>query len=291
MCQIRMSAPTVTLASALQAATRALAATSPTPAIDAESLLMHVFGFGRATLFTRSSLTFDAPQYERYQQLVARRLDGEPVAYITGVREFWSLPIHVTPAVLIPRPETELLVECALAHLAHDADTTAADLGTGSGAIALAIAHERRHCQLMAIDASAEAIEVARDNARRLHLTNIDFRLGDWLAPVVGKKFDVIVSNPPYIRAGDPHLFEGDVRFEPPAALVSGRDGLDAIRRIAKEARDRLRAGGYLLLEHGYDQAEAVADILRQAHFHDIRTHRDLAGHERVTECRGPEAF
>ncbi len=263
-----------------------LADVSPTARLDAEVLLMHVLSVGRPALITRASETFDAQQNEKFTHMVARRRAGEPVAYITGVREFWSLPIHVTPAVLIPRPETELLVECALARIARNGDSNVADLGTGSGAIALAIAHERSRCHITATDSSAEALNVARENAHRLGIGNIEFRSGEWLAPLAGKHFDVIVSNPPYIPADDRHLSEGDVRFEPRAALVSGADGLDAIRHIARESRKHLRQSSWLLLEHGHDQAEAVAEVLHRAGFHETVGHRDLQGHTRVTEAR-----
>jgi len=281
-----VGAPGITLSSALQEAALALAPTSPSARLDAEALLMHILQVGRPALITRASEAFDGERYGTFVRMLARRLAGEPIAYITGVREFWSLPIHVTPKVLIPRPETELLVECALTHVARDADSRVADLGTGSGAVAAAIAHERPRCQVVGTDASIDALKVARDNTHRLGLANVTFRFGDWLTPLAGEHFDVITANPPYLRSDDPHLLQGDVRFEPRAALVSGRDGLAAIRRIAADAPARLHRGGWLVLEHGYDQAEAVAEILKNARMTDVTSHRDLAGHVRITEAR-----
>jgi release factor glutamine methyltransferase len=275
-----------TLGAALDEAARVLAPASPTARLDAEVLLMHVLEVGRPALITRASEALGPHRYESYRQLIARRATGEPVAYITGVREFWSLPIRVTPDVLIPRPETETLVECALARIPRDSAGTIADLGTGSGAVAIALAHERLHAKVFATDSSPAALEVARDNAHRLRLANIEFHLGDWLAPLAGRRFDVIVSNPPYVRADDPHLRQGDVRFEPQAALIAGADGLEAIRQIVTGARARLHQGGWLLIEHGYDQADAVAELLQAAGFSEILNHRDLAKLPRVTEAR-----
>jgi release factor glutamine methyltransferase len=279
----------VTLGAALDEAARVLAPSSPTARLDAEVLLMHVLEVGRPALITRASETLGPHRYETYRQLIARRAAGEPVAYITGVREFWSLPVHVAPAVLIPRPETETLVECALARIPRDSACVIADLGTGSGAIALALAHERLHAKVIATDTSPAALEVARGNAHRLRLANIEFRLnegGGWHAPLAGGRFDVIVSNPPYVRAGDPHLQQGDVRFEPQAALSAGPGGLEAIRQIVAGARARLHQGGWLLLEHGHDQADAVANLLHAAGFSEVLNHRDLAKLPRVTEAR-----
>lgn len=281
-----MTAQPVTLGSALIEATQALTPVSTTARLDAEILLMHICNVTRSALITHSPDPLSAPQHEKFQQLLARRQNGEPIAYLVGTREFWSLSFKVTPAVLIPRPETELLVESALAHIPRHGTYAIADLGTGSGAVGLAIAHERPRCRISLTDISSDAIGVARDNAYRLGIRNVEFLLGSWLTPLADKPFDVIVSNPPYVRADDPHLQLGDVRFEPRTALVSGADGLDAIRHIAVESRSRLRAGGRLLLEHGYDQASAVADILVTAGFDDVTHRRDLAGHTRVTEAR-----
>lgn len=261
---------------------------TPSPRLDAEVLAMHVASLTRAQLVTRAADPLVPEQQERLQALLARRARGEPVAYLTGTREFWSMELRITPDVLIPRPETELLVEEALARIPAESDWTVADLGTGSGAVALAVARERPRCRVIATDSSAAALEVARGNARRLGIRNIEFRHGDWLGPLAGERLDLIVSNPPYVAEGDPHLAEGDVRFEPPAALIAGAEGLDAIRIIAASAAAHLRPGGWLLLEHGDTQRTAVARILRDHGFREVRCRPDLAGLYRVTSCRAP---
>ena len=275
-----------TLREALVQATTELAAAGPSPRTDAEALLMHVSRLDRAGLIVQGERVLTENEAQHWKKLLARRRQGEPVAYLTGWREFWSLSLRVTPDVLIPRPETELLVEKALARIPPDAEWTIADLGTGSGAIALAIAKERPRCRIIATDVSETALAIARENAEQLGLTNVEFRCGDWFAPLAGLRFDVIVSNPPYVAENDPHLAQGDVRFEPRAALTAGRDGLDAIRMIALQTRNRLRAGGVLLFEHGCDQSEAVRHALRESGYRDIVCHEDLAGHARVTEGR-----
>ncbi len=275
-----------TCGTVLRDAIVALTASSPTPRLDAEVLLRHVTDSTPTSLIAGADRPLGANEIRRLGELVSRRGRGEPIAYLTGEREFWSLRLRVTPATLIPRPETELLVEKALARIPPDARWNIADLGTGSGAIALAIAHERPHCRICACDDSAAALDVARANAAQLGITNIEFFHGDWLAPLAHRTFEMVASNPPYVRADDPHLNAGDVRFEPRTALIGGPDGLDAIRVIAKQAFARLMPGGFLLLEHGPDQAAAVADILAVAGFCEILRHRDLAGHDRATECR-----
>jgi release factor glutamine methyltransferase len=272
------------VAAALQQASALLKETSPTPRLDAEVLVMHACGIGRSELITRQETALTAEQQNRLKNLLARRRQGEPVAYLTGTREFWSMELNVTPATLIPRPETELLVEKALEHIPHDAAWTVADLGTGSGAIALAIAKERPRCHVIATDSSPAALAVARSNAEKFGLTNIEFREGDWFAPLTGKTCDMILSNPPYVRAGDPHLQQGDLRFEPATALVAGADGLDAIRHIARHAREFLAPGGWLLFEHGWDQVDAIHALLQHKGWRNIASHHDLAGHYRVTE-------
>lgn len=276
----------MTLGTALKNATAALAASSPTPRLDAEVLVMHACGINRSELITRSETAMAGEQQNRLESLLARRKQGEPVAYLTGTREFWSMELNVTPVTLIPRPETELLVEQALELIPREAEWTVADLGTGSGAIALAIANERSRCRVIATDNSPAALEVAKSNTRKFGLTNIELREGDWFAPLAGETFDMILSNPPYIRTDDPHLKQGDVRFEPAAALVSGDDGLDAIRHTARQAREFLKPGGWLLFEHGWDQAEAIAALLHRHGYRDMVCHRDLAGHARVAACR-----
>ncbi|MEK7711429.1 MAG: peptide chain release factor N(5)-glutamine methyltransferase, partial [Pseudomonadota bacterium] len=259
---------------------------SPSPRLDAEVLLMHVAGLARTALITRAQEPLSPENEARLGELLARRARGEPVAYLTGKREFWSLDLRVTPDVLIPRPETELLVEQALARIPEDADWTVADLGTGSGAIALAIATERPHCRLIATDNSLAALAVAHANSARLGIATVQFRHGEWLKPLAGTRLDVIVSNPPYVRADDPHLTQGDVRFEPESALVAGADGLDAIRCIAADTVSCLRPGGWLLFEHGYDQAQAVRALLETHGYDMVISCRDTAGHERVTAGR-----
>ena len=288
-------APSGTMADALRTAVAMLTPSSRTARLDAEVLLMHVTGLARVEFVTHAGQSLTATQAQQLRGLLGRRLAGEPIAYLTGEREFWSLGLKVTPATLIPRPETELLVEQALARIPPDARWHIADLGTGSGAIALALAHERPGCRVHACDSATQALDVARANAARLGVANIEFFHGDWLAPLAHRTLEMIVSNPPYVHADDRHLNEGDVRFEPRTALIGGTDGLDAIRIIAVQAFAQLmpgggarfpRAGGYLLLEHGPDQATAVADILTVAGFCEILCHRDLAGRDRVTECR-----
>jgi release factor glutamine methyltransferase len=270
----------------LRRAQHELDLTSPTPRLDAEVLVMHACVISRSELITRDGMALTGEQQNKLEGLLDRRKRGEPIAYLTGTREFWSMELNVTPATLIPRPETELLVEKALERIPCDAEWTLADLGTGSGAIALAIAKERPRCHVIVTDNSPAALEVAGSNAAKFGLSNLEFREGDWFAPLVGASFDMIVSNPPYLRASDPHLKEGDVRFEPATALVSGTDGLDAIHHIARHAREFLKPGGWLLFEHGWDQAEAIGDYLRQQGYRDIVCHTDLAGHARVTGGR-----
>lgn len=251
--------------------------------VDAEWLLLHALGVDRTWLFMHADEPLDADALARFEALLARRETGEPVAYITGRRGFWSLDLEVTPATLIPRPETELLVELALERLPMDRKVDVADLGTGSGAVALAIASERPLARVLATDASAEALAVARRNAERLGLRNVRFAQGDWCAPLDGARFDMIVSNPPYIEASDPHLDQGDLRFEPATALASGGDGLDAIRRIASGVPAHLRNGGWLLLEHGWLQGEAVRAVLSGSGLDQVFTAADLEGRERIS--------
>lgn len=251
---------------------------------DAAILLTEVLGVSRAWLVAHGSDPIDPLAAARFERLVARRVAGEPIAYLIGRRGFHALELDVGPAVLIPRPETELLVELALARIPDDRAVDVADLGTGSGAIALAIAAARPCARLLASDASAAALAIARGNAQRLGLANVAFVEGSWWAPLVGRRFDLIVSNPPYIALDDPHLDAGDLRFEPRSALVAGADGLDDLRLIAAGAPAHLKPGGVLLVEHGHAQGEAVRALFRAAGFEAVMTHRDLEGRERVTE-------
>lgn len=254
--------------------------------LDAELLLLHVVHKPRSWLFTHADDVLDMDVQSAYANLIGRRAAGEPVAYITGQRGFWSLDLEVTPATLIPRPETELLVELALQSLPADAACSVADLGTGSGAIALAIARERPHAQVMATDASVDALVVAQRNAQRHAIGNIAFAHGDWLAPLVDRRFDLIVSNPPYIEAADPHLGQGDLRFEPTSALASGADGLDDIRRIVHDARAHLHPGGWLLFEHGWNQGDAARALLHEAGYVEVFTAPDLEQRDRISGGR-----
>jgi len=254
-----------------------------TARIEVQCLLQAVLQVNRAYLITYPERRLSAEQYARYAALLGRRLQGEPIAYLLGEREFFGLNFKVTPATLIPRPDTELLVELALQHIPQSGMRRVLDMGTGSGAIALSIAHQRPDVAVVAVDASAAALEVAAENALRLGISNVHFLHSDWFAALAGERFDLIVSNPPYIEANDVHLVQGDVRFEPLSALASGTDGLDDIRRITAGAGDYLSPGGWLMFEHGYDQAERVRRLLQQSGFSDVSSARDLAGIERVT--------
>ena len=271
----------MTIRQLLDLAVRTLVS-SPSARFDAELLLGHALGVSRSYLYANPGLELAERDRRRYLDLLQRRQLGEPVAYLIGYRPFWTLVLRVTPAVLIPRPETELLVEAALSCLPEAGTARVADLGTGSGAIALALASERPQWEVHATDCSAEALEVARLNARQHGLERVVFHLGDWAEPLSGQ-FDLIVSNPPYVAAGDPHLESGDCRYEPRLALTPGNVGLEALARVTASAAQRLRRGGWLLLEHGYDQADAVANLLLCNGFGKVRALRDLAGQERVS--------
>jgi len=252
---------------------------------EARMLLAAAAGLPHSRLAADPDKPLDESVCAQFETWTARRRQGEPVAYLTGWREFFGITLAVTPAVLIPRHESELLVERALALLPAQAPCRVLDLGTGSGALALAIKHERPAAQVVAVEASGPALEVARGNAMRLGL-EIDWRSGVWFSAVPGERFDVIVSNPPYVAQGDPHLAQGDLRFEPVGALVSGPDGLEAIRAITHEAIGHLERGGWIFLEHGFDQAEAVRDCLAAGALAQVDTWRDLAGHPRVSGGR-----
>ncbi|WP_313318446.1 peptide chain release factor N(5)-glutamine methyltransferase [Stenotrophomonas sp.] len=250
---------------------------------EAEQLLLHVLGVERAWLFAHATDAVDAEARERFEVLLARRIEGHPLAYLVGRRGFWTLDLQVNTATLIPRPETELLVELALARLPDDDMLRVADMGTGSGAIALSIASERPLATVMATDVLGPALAVAVKNAQAHGLENVWFRRGHWYAALGADRFDMIVSNPPYIAAGDPHLAQGDLRFEPPPALASGADGLDAIREIVAGAHEHLVPGGWLLMEHGWDQGVAIRALLQQAGFAEAQTVQDLEQRDRVT--------
>jgi release factor glutamine methyltransferase len=251
--------------------------------LEAELLLAHALGVNRAWFFAHAEDALPALEEAAFLELVERRARGEPVAYITGRRDFWSLPLEVTPATLIPRPETELLVELALARLPEGGRLL--DLGTGSGAIALAIAKERPDASVHAVDASQSALDVARRNGRSLGLP-VTFHHGDWFAPVGGERYDVIVSNPPYIEDTDEHLSLGDLRFEPRSALSSGADGFDDIRRIVAGAPAHLVGDGWLLFEHGYNQGAVSRALFNASLWSEGFTARDLEDRDRVTGAR-----
>jgi len=253
---------------------------------EAELLLQHALRVDRAWLFAHAGDEVDEVLAGQFRCYVSRRAEGEPIAYITGRREFFSLDLVVTPDVLIPRAETELLVELALERIPRDTEPRIADLGTGSGAIALALAHERPRARVLATDASDAALAVARGNAQRLALANVEFALGEWCAALGEREFDLIASNPPYIARGDAHLEQGDLRFEPALALSSGSDGLDAIRTITRDARRHLARGGWLLFEHGHDQGAAVRDIFTAHGYIDAATWRDMEARDRVSGAR-----
>lgn len=252
------------------------------PKRDAEILLGFVTGKPRSWLIAFDDAELDAQQQEQLNALLARRVNGEPIAHLVGEREFWSLPLRVSDATLIPRPDTEVLVEQALAHLPAAA-TSLLDLGTGTGAIALALASERPTCQVLGCDRIAAAVELAQDNAQRLHIDNARFILSNWFSDLPAQRFDLIVSNPPYIDAADEHLQQGDVRFEPLSALVADDQGLADLRFIIHSAPHWLHAGGWLLLEHGWQQGAAVRAIMTQHGYQAVSTVDDYGGHPRVT--------
>jgi release factor glutamine methyltransferase len=255
--------------------------------IDARVLLRKALRTSDAHIAAHPEQVLRRDERDRFLESVLRRRAGEPIAYITGEREFYGLAFEVTPAVLIPRPETELLVDLALERMAPDQACSVLDLGTGSGCVAVAIAKQRPRSRIIATDISPDAIGVARENARRHSAGNIEFVSADWLGALRKERFDVIVANPPYVASGDPHLSQGDLRFEPRVALAGGDDGLDCIREIAAEAQNRLRPGGWLLIEHGCDQGASCPGLLRGLGYADVRDFSDLSGLPRVAAaCR-----
>ena len=266
----------------LDSATQQLAAVSDSARLDAELLLAHALNKSRTYLFTWPQHEVDHAVQKSFAELLANRLTGQPVAHLIGAREFWSLNLQVTADTLIPRPETELLVETALVRLPKT-KIEIADLGTGSGAIALALASECPLWKITATDKSLAALTIAQRNAQRLNITNIEFIHSDWFAVLSAKKFHAIISNPPYVADNDAHLAQGDVRFEPLSALTSGADGLDDIRLLAQQAGNYLLAGGLLLVEHGYDQMLPVKTIFQENHFSAIEQLMDLNGKPRAT--------
>jgi release factor glutamine methyltransferase len=271
----------------------ALSLDASTARIEVQILLQTVLSVNRAYLLTHPERVLDSNEFLRYSGLLDRRLHGEPIAYILGEREFYGLNFKVTPATLIPRPDTELLVELALQKIPRPLAGEGVrqdgrgyrvlDMGTGSGAIALTIARERPDTHVVAVDASVDALAVATENAKKLQTCNVRLLQSDWFSALSDERFDLIVSNPPYIESDDEHLSLGDVRFEPLTALASGDDGLDDIRRILSEAKPHLNPCGWLMFEHGYDQAERVRALMREAGFNEVSSARDLSGIERVS--------
>ncbi|EKD54275.1 MAG: N5-glutamine methyltransferase, modifies release factors RF-1 and RF-2 [uncultured bacterium] len=275
----------LTIQKALSLAAAEFTSISDTERLDAEILLAHVLQVDRSYLLAFPERILTSAENIFFEKLVAERKSKMPVAYIVGYREFWSLNLKVTPDTLIPRPETELLVEHALKE-ARGEKNNIADLGTGSGAIALAIAHERPDFKVYATDKSLAALNIAKENAMRLNIQNVVFYEGDWCFALPKIKFDGIISNPPYIAQGDPHFQQNDVHCEPASALMAGENGLSDLCRIIREAKSYLKTEGFIMLEHGFLQAEAVRMLLAHHGYVDIHSYRDLAGHERVTRGR-----
>jgi release factor glutamine methyltransferase len=261
---------------------------SPTARLDVELLLAAALGKPRSFLHTWPERIVSTEAAQAFEGYLKRRRTGEPVAYILGQQGFWNIDLEVATHTLIPRPETEMLVETALELVPGAIPHRLLDLGTGTGAIALSLAKDRPQWTVTAVDRVEEAVELAERNRQRLHLDNARVLQSHWFSAVEGQRFDVILSNPPYIASSDPHLVEGDVRFEPSSALVSGDDGLDDLRLIVSQAPAHLEAGGWLLLEHGYDQGPAVRELLNRHGFEQIQTRRDLGDHERITFGRVP---
>ena len=277
---------TETLKSTLTKARKRLEASSDSPQLDAEILLGKVLQANRAVLYANPDQLITDNQAGAFEQLIAQRCSGKPVAHLTGVREFWSLELKVTPDVLVPRPETELLVERALIHIPNPGSCELADLGCGSGAIAIAIALERPDCKITATDSSQAALNIAKENADKYCPGRIQFCKGNWLEPLEDRRFNIIVSNPPYVSSQQTQLTDPELKYEPQQALYSGTDGLNDIRQLIEKAPACLQKDGYLLLEHGFDQADTIAELLKLAGFVNINMHQDLAGQPRITEAQ-----
>lgn len=273
-----------TLGETTRQATQLLVTTSDSARLDTELLIAHVLNIPRSRFITEPEFELNKQQIDNIQTIIQRRAEGEPVAYLLGSQHFWDLELKVSPAVLIPRPDTEVLVETALTLYSTDASINVLDLGTGSGAIALAIARSRPHWHVCASDESQAALAVAMENTEHYQLHNVTLLQSHWFEKLVkDKRYDLILSNPPYIADNDPHLQQGDVRFEPQQALVAGKDGLDAIRFLVTESKLYLLPGGWLLLEHGYDQGERVRQLFVDHGYREVQQRKDLGGHVRVT--------
>ncbi len=279
----------MTIQEALQEARKRLSTVSNSAALDAELLLAHCLQKNRSYLYTWPEKSLNEQQYVSFNQLLEQRQQGTPVAYLLGYREFWGLNFKVSSATLIPRPETELLVELALEKIPLHTACHVIDLGTGSGAIAISIAYERPHAQVIGIDVSTDALTIAANNAQQYQINNLKLLQSNWFAALESDaRFDLIIANPPYIANTDPHLEQGDVRHEPRRALVSGADGLDDIRWLIDKARDFLKPNAYLLLEHGFDQGQSVTALFRQAGYTDIQCVQDLENRDRVSLGKRP---
>jgi len=270
---------------ALKQATAELADRSDSARLDAEVLLCHVLACNSAHLMAWPEKPLDDTQLNAFRQLLARRVQGTPVAYLTGEREFWSLPFYVNEHTLVPRPETETLVEFILQYFADRPALKVLDMGTGSGAIAISLAHEQPRWLISACDISEQALAIAEKNNRR-HNTGVKLIYSNWFENITERDFDIIVSNPPYIDPDDPHLQQGDVRFEPDAALSAANKGMAAIELLCSQAPGHLKENGLLIVEHGYNQQQAVAACFAQAGFNEITQHLDLSGHTRITAGR-----
>ncbi|MBQ4864530.1 peptide chain release factor N(5)-glutamine methyltransferase [Pseudoalteromonas sp. MMG013] len=277
-----------TVAQAIAWATSEFADLSDTAKLDAEVLLLHILAKPRSYLFAWPDAQLVDVQYNEFKKSVARRVKGEPVAHIIGEREFWSLPLNVNSSTLIPRPDTETLVEYVLS-LTFAEDAQVLDLGTGTGAIALALASEMPAWQITAVDFSNDAVALAQSNKRKLAIENVTIMQSDWYQSVAGQHFDLIVSNPPYIEADDIHLTQGDVRFEPLSALVALDEGMSDIKNIIDKGRDHLKPGGVLLIEHGYQQAIKLQQYFAQMAYTNILTIKDMSGCDRVTLATRPK--
>lgn len=273
----------ITVSQVLKKAARCLTTTSDSARFDAELLLSYVIQKDRSYFYTWPDKLIAKSQQQHFEQLIQQRLQGQPIAYMVGKQAFWTLDLKVTKDTLIPRPETELLIETALDYYHPHAPLNILDLGTGTGAIALAMASEFTQSQIVAVDLSHKALQVAQDNAARHQLHNVQFLQSDWFSNIPAQKFDLILSNPPYIEVDDPHLQQGDVRYEPRLALHSGIDGFNDIQHIIQQSQSYLKPQSWLMFEHGYQQAKKARQYLAQARFESIQSLRDLAGHERIS--------